>query len=159
MQDMRWLWSSASFTDILIYVVTALNFIVLCYDLWIRLVFKYMLLICAVWIIIWLVLIYLICQNWQEDQKNETYFHIAVSCIAQSLKTQVINRSYDEVVICFFNTVRRYDKVKDPLAISLFLSEVSYFFVIFSWCSFILDYHSIILDWLFTFSGERGFCM
>ncbi|KAJ9183016.1 hypothetical protein P3X46_006936 [Hevea brasiliensis] len=39
-----------------------------------------------------------------EDQKNETHFHIAVSCIAQSLKTQIINRSYDEVAICFFNT-------------------------------------------------------
>lgn len=41
----------------------------------------------------------------QEDQKNETHFHIAVSCIAQSLKTQIINRSSDEVAICFFNTV------------------------------------------------------
>ncbi|KAJ4726488.1 ATP-dependent DNA helicase 2 subunit KU70 [Melia azedarach] len=39
-----------------------------------------------------------------EDQKNETHFHIAVSCIAQLLKTQIINRSYDEVAICFFNT-------------------------------------------------------
>lgn len=39
-----------------------------------------------------------------EDQKDETHFHIAVSCIAQSLKTQIINRSYDEVAICFFNT-------------------------------------------------------
>ncbi|XP_062170512.1 ATP-dependent DNA helicase 2 subunit KU70 [Alnus glutinosa] len=39
-----------------------------------------------------------------EDQKDETHFHIAVSCISQSLKTQIINRSYDEVAICFFNT-------------------------------------------------------
>ncbi|KAA8527328.1 hypothetical protein F0562_034575 [Nyssa sinensis] len=39
-----------------------------------------------------------------EDQKDETHFHVAVSCIAQSLKTQIINRSYDEVAICFFNT-------------------------------------------------------
>ncbi|EEF40803.1 ATP-dependent DNA helicase 2 subunit KU70 [Ricinus communis] len=39
-----------------------------------------------------------------EDQKDETHFHIAVSSIAQSLKTQIINRSYDEVAICFFNT-------------------------------------------------------
>ncbi|XP_043707277.1 ATP-dependent DNA helicase 2 subunit KU70 isoform X2 [Telopea speciosissima] len=38
-----------------------------------------------------------------EDQE-ETFFHIAVSCIFQSLKTQIINRSYDEVAICFFNT-------------------------------------------------------
>ncbi|GMY32211.1 ATP-dependent DNA helicase 2 subunit KU70 [Fagus crenata] len=39
-----------------------------------------------------------------EDQNNESHFHIAVSCIAQSLRTQIINRSYDEVAICFFNT-------------------------------------------------------
>ncbi|GKV37100.1 hypothetical protein SLEP1_g45165 [Rubroshorea leprosula] len=39
-----------------------------------------------------------------EDQKDETHFHIAISCIAQSLKTQIISRSYDEVAICFFNT-------------------------------------------------------
>ncbi|XP_020535744.1 ATP-dependent DNA helicase 2 subunit KU70 isoform X2 [Jatropha curcas] len=39
-----------------------------------------------------------------EDQKEETHFHIAVSCISQSLKTQIINRSYDEVAIVFFNT-------------------------------------------------------
>ncbi|GLU18044.1 hypothetical protein SLE2022_343660 [Rubroshorea leprosula] len=40
----------------------------------------------------------------REDQKDETHFHIAISCIAQSLKTQIISRSYDEVAICFFNT-------------------------------------------------------
>ncbi|XP_028759663.1 ATP-dependent DNA helicase 2 subunit KU70 [Neltuma alba] len=39
-----------------------------------------------------------------EDQKDETHFHMAVSCISQSLKAQIINRSYDEVAICFFNT-------------------------------------------------------
>ncbi|XP_054805998.1 ATP-dependent DNA helicase 2 subunit KU70 isoform X2 [Prosopis cineraria] len=39
-----------------------------------------------------------------EDQKEETHFHIAVSCISQSLKAQIINRSHDEVAICFFNT-------------------------------------------------------
>ncbi|GAV60696.1 LOW QUALITY PROTEIN: SAP domain-containing protein/Ku domain-containing protein/Ku_C domain-containing protein/Ku_N domain-containing protein [Cephalotus follicularis] len=39
-----------------------------------------------------------------DDQKDETHFHIAVSCISQSLKTQIINRSYDEIAICFFNT-------------------------------------------------------
>ncbi|KAJ7957323.1 ATP-dependent DNA helicase 2 subunit KU70 [Quillaja saponaria] len=38
------------------------------------------------------------------DQKDETHFHIALDCVSQSLKTQVINRSYDEVAICFFNT-------------------------------------------------------
>ncbi|KAI8546268.1 hypothetical protein RHMOL_Rhmol07G0103800 [Rhododendron molle] len=42
-------------------------------------------------------------QHIQENQE-ETHFHVAVSCIAQSLKTQIINRSYDEVAICFFNT-------------------------------------------------------
>ncbi|KZV52069.1 hypothetical protein F511_36064 [Dorcoceras hygrometricum] len=39
-----------------------------------------------------------------EDQKDVTHFQIAIRCIAQSLKTQIINRSYDEVSICFFNT-------------------------------------------------------
>ncbi|KAJ8755705.1 hypothetical protein K2173_022691 [Erythroxylum novogranatense] len=39
-----------------------------------------------------------------DDQKSESHFHIAVSSIAQSLKTQIINRSLDEVAICFFNT-------------------------------------------------------
>ncbi|XP_073280098.1 ATP-dependent DNA helicase 2 subunit KU70 [Primulina huaijiensis] len=39
-----------------------------------------------------------------EDQKDVTHFQIVVRCIAQSLKTQIINRSYDEVSICFFNT-------------------------------------------------------
>ncbi|KAK8648316.1 hypothetical protein V6N13_129073 [Hibiscus sabdariffa] len=39
-----------------------------------------------------------------NDQKDETHFHSTVSCIAESLKTQIINRSYDEVAICFFNT-------------------------------------------------------
>lgn len=39
-----------------------------------------------------------------EDQKQETHFQVALSCILQSLKTQIINRSYDEVAICFFNT-------------------------------------------------------
>ncbi|PQM37640.1 ATP-dependent DNA helicase 2 subunit KU70 [Prunus yedoensis var. nudiflora] len=40
----------------------------------------------------------------QGDRKDDTHFHVAVSCIAQSLKTQIINNSYDEVAICFFNT-------------------------------------------------------
>ncbi|TYI96184.1 hypothetical protein E1A91_D01G053400v1 [Gossypium mustelinum] len=39
-----------------------------------------------------------------NDQKDETHFHTAVSCVAGSLKTQIISRSYDEVAICFFNT-------------------------------------------------------
>ncbi|CAH2037265.1 unnamed protein product [Thlaspi arvense] len=40
----------------------------------------------------------------QEDDKQESHFHIAVSCIAQSLKAHIINRSNDEIAICFFNT-------------------------------------------------------
>ncbi|KAK7343219.1 hypothetical protein VNO77_11792 [Canavalia gladiata] len=40
----------------------------------------------------------------EDDQKNESHFHIAISCISHSLKTQIINRSYDQVAICFFNT-------------------------------------------------------
>ena len=43
--------------------------------------------------------------GFQEDKKEETHFQVALSCISQSLKTQIINRSYDEVAICFFNTV------------------------------------------------------
>ncbi|KAG2323931.1 hypothetical protein Bca4012_038285 [Brassica carinata] len=39
-----------------------------------------------------------------EDGKQESHFHIAVSCIAQSLKSHIINRSNDEIAICFFNT-------------------------------------------------------
>ena len=42
---------------------------------------------------------------WQEDEKQESHFHISVSCIAQSLKSHIINRSNDEIAICFFNTV------------------------------------------------------
>ncbi|KAL0368622.1 UNVERIFIED_CONTAM: ATP-dependent DNA helicase 2 subunit KU70, partial [Sesamum calycinum] len=41
---------------------------------------------------------------YQEDQMDVSHFQIAVRSIAQSLKTQIINRSYDEVSICFFNT-------------------------------------------------------
>ncbi|CAI9117358.1 OLC1v1018735C1 [Oldenlandia corymbosa var. corymbosa] len=39
-----------------------------------------------------------------EDQKDMSLFQVAISCITQSLKTQIINKSYDEVAICFFNT-------------------------------------------------------
>lgn len=42
----------------------------------------------------------------QEDEKMETHFHVAINCISQALKTQIIGRSNDEVAICFFNTVR-----------------------------------------------------
>lgn len=39
-----------------------------------------------------------------ENEKEESHFHVAVNCVAQSLKTQIINSSYDEVAIVFFNT-------------------------------------------------------
>ncbi|XP_061364164.1 ATP-dependent DNA helicase 2 subunit KU70 isoform X1 [Gastrolobium bilobum] len=42
-----------------------------------------------------------------EDQTDESHFHIAISCISHSLKTQIISRSYDQVAICFFNTRER----------------------------------------------------
>lgn len=41
----------------------------------------------------------------QEEQKDVSHFEATLSCILSSLKTQIINRSYDEVAICFFNTV------------------------------------------------------
>lgn len=53
---------------------------------------------------------------WQGDQKDETHFHIALSIISQSLKTQIINRSYDEVAICFFNTVR-YGSLQEKICL------------------------------------------
>ncbi|KAL6880668.1 hypothetical protein ACP4OV_012233 [Aristida adscensionis] len=40
----------------------------------------------------------------QADENQETHFHTIVNCITQSLKTQIVGRSYDEVAICFFNT-------------------------------------------------------
>lgn len=39
-----------------------------------------------------------------EDGKSQTHFQMVVSCISESLKTRIINCSYDEVAICFFNT-------------------------------------------------------
>ncbi|KAI5648417.1 hypothetical protein M9H77_34422 [Catharanthus roseus] len=39
-----------------------------------------------------------------EDQKDVSHFQVSIRCILESLKTQIINRSYDEVAICFFNT-------------------------------------------------------
>ncbi|KAB1213409.1 ATP-dependent DNA helicase 2 subunit KU70 [Morella rubra] len=53
------------------------------------------------------------------DQKDETHFHIALSIISQSLKTQIINRSYDEVAICFFNT-REKKNLQDLDAVFVF---------------------------------------
>ncbi|PIA35887.1 hypothetical protein AQUCO_03400046v1 [Aquilegia coerulea] len=42
-----------------------------------------------------------------DDNKGENHFGIAVNCISQSLKSQIISRSYDEVAICFFNTSKK----------------------------------------------------
>ncbi|XP_010923465.1 ATP-dependent DNA helicase 2 subunit KU70 [Elaeis guineensis] len=39
-----------------------------------------------------------------EDEKTDTHFHVAINCISQSLKAQIIGSSYDEVAVCFFNT-------------------------------------------------------
>nr|CAD1841719.1 unnamed protein product [Ananas comosus var. bracteatus] len=39
-----------------------------------------------------------------EGGTKETHFHIAINSILQSLKAQIIGRSYDEVAICFYNT-------------------------------------------------------
>ncbi|KAL6580810.1 ATP-dependent DNA helicase II subunit 1 [Orobanche minor] len=39
-----------------------------------------------------------------EDQNDVTHFEVAVHSVAQSLKAQIINKSYDEVAVCFFNT-------------------------------------------------------
>ncbi|XP_057423525.1 ATP-dependent DNA helicase 2 subunit KU70 isoform X2 [Lotus japonicus] len=36
------------------------------------------------------------CPAEDEDQTNETHFRIATTCISHSLKTQIINRSYDQ---------------------------------------------------------------
>ncbi|XP_004296683.1 PREDICTED: LOW QUALITY PROTEIN: ATP-dependent DNA helicase 2 subunit KU70 [Fragaria vesca subsp. vesca] len=39
-----------------------------------------------------------------EDGEDVTDFHVAMSCISESLRKQIINSSYDEVAVCFFNT-------------------------------------------------------
>lgn len=39
-----------------------------------------------------------------EDEESTSHFHVAVSSVAQSIKVQIINRPYDEIAICFFNT-------------------------------------------------------
>ncbi|XP_058774584.1 ATP-dependent DNA helicase 2 subunit KU70-like [Vicia villosa] len=39
-----------------------------------------------------------------DNHHSETHFQIALSCISLTLKAQIINKSYDQVSICFFNT-------------------------------------------------------
>ncbi|XP_061364166.1 ATP-dependent DNA helicase 2 subunit KU70 isoform X3 [Gastrolobium bilobum] len=52
-----------------------------------------------------------------EDQTDESHFHIAISCISHSLKTQIISRSYDQVAICFFNT-NHFQKILEANMVS-----------------------------------------
>ncbi|KAL3619918.1 ATP-dependent DNA helicase II subunit 1 [Castilleja foliolosa] len=54
-----------------------------------------------------------------EDQNDVTHFEVAVRSIAQSLKTQIINKSYDEVAICFFNT-REKKNLQDLAGVYVF---------------------------------------
>ncbi|GAU30665.1 hypothetical protein TSUD_31360 [Trifolium subterraneum] len=49
------------------------------------------------------------CPSSQQEEENnekeaESHFQIALSSISHSLKAQIINKSYDQVAICFFNT-------------------------------------------------------
>ncbi|VFQ72427.1 unnamed protein product [Cuscuta campestris] len=39
-----------------------------------------------------------------EHEEEVSHFEVAINCIAQCLRTQIVNRSYDEVAICFYNT-------------------------------------------------------
>ncbi|KAM3357305.1 ATP-dependent DNA helicase 2 subunit KU70 isoform X3 [Capsicum galapagoense] len=54
-----------------------------------------------------------------DDEKTATHFQVAINSIAQSLKSQIINRSYDEVSICFFNT-REKKNLQDLSGIYVF---------------------------------------
>ncbi|PNX97566.1 ATP-dependent DNA helicase 2 subunit ku70-like protein, partial [Trifolium pratense] len=42
-----------------------------------------------------------------KEDEAESHFQIALSSISHSLKAQIINKSYDQVAICFFNTRER----------------------------------------------------
>ncbi|XP_045814076.1 ATP-dependent DNA helicase 2 subunit KU70 isoform X1 [Trifolium pratense] len=42
-----------------------------------------------------------------KEDEAEYHFQIALSSISHSLKAQIINKSYDQVAICFFNTRER----------------------------------------------------
>ncbi|KHN27146.1 ATP-dependent DNA helicase 2 subunit KU70 [Glycine soja] len=60
------------------------------------------------------------CHSQEEDDQNgETHFHIAISCISQTLESQIINRSYDQVAICFFNT-REKNNLQDLNSVFVF---------------------------------------
>uniref|UniRef100_A0A166D353 Ku70/Ku80 N-terminal alpha/beta domain-containing protein n=1 Tax=Daucus carota subsp. sativus TaxID=79200 RepID=A0A166D353_DAUCS len=57
--------------------------------------------------------------SYQDNGDDESHFHVAVSCIAQCLKTQIINSSYDELAICFFNT-REKKNIQDLNGVYVF---------------------------------------
>jgi len=40
-----------------------------------------------------------------SSEEEESHFQIALSCISDSLKAMIINKSLDQIAICFFNTV------------------------------------------------------
>jgi ATP-dependent DNA helicase 2 subunit 1 len=46
-----------------------------------------------------------------EEEDAESHFQIALTCISHSLKAQIINKSYDQVAICFFNTVTNFNSL------------------------------------------------
>ncbi|KAL8487481.1 hypothetical protein ACS0TY_023519 [Phlomoides rotata] len=54
-----------------------------------------------------------------QDQEDASHFEVAVRSILVSLKTQIINRSYDEVAICFFNT-REKKNLQDSNGVYVF---------------------------------------
>uniref|UniRef100_A0A7C9F9K8 ATP-dependent DNA helicase 2 subunit KU70 n=1 Tax=Opuntia streptacantha TaxID=393608 RepID=A0A7C9F9K8_OPUST len=54
-----------------------------------------------------------------EDGKSQTHFQMVASCISESLKTQIINSSHDEVAICFFNT-REKKNLQDLSSVFVF---------------------------------------
>ncbi|KAG6408363.1 hypothetical protein SASPL_131368 [Salvia splendens] len=56
---------------------------------------------------------------YQEDQKCVSHFEAAINSISVSLKTQIINRSYDEVAICFFNTKEKKN-LQDLIGVYVF---------------------------------------
>eukprot|EP00252_Welwitschia_mirabilis_P011453 TRINITY_DN25707_c0_g1_i1.p1 TRINITY_DN25707_c0_g1~~TRINITY_DN25707_c0_g1_i1.p1 ORF type:complete len:630 (-),score=139.97 TRINITY_DN25707_c0_g1_i1:36-1925(-) len=45
--------------------------------------------------------------NEKENGQCETCFGIVIKCIVESLKSRIINRDYDEVGVCFYNTQKK----------------------------------------------------
>lgn len=67
----------------------------------------------------------------QENQDVETHFQIALSSISHSLKSQIINKSYDQVAICFFNTVINNIFISMHASFSLYYISFSFLFIYF----------------------------